>query len=148
MATRADAWTLARFYVVEQGATYAEAANASGIPLSTLQKRASDEGWQSERKTNNDYGALARAIRLKLAERTMEALEKGEHPAGHLDALTKADRLASRGTTVDPRVRLSAGLEMLELVVTTLREHAPATLGVLQPLLERIAKAWEATCQG
>ena len=88
--------------------------------------------------------ALLPCLLLIACSATAPLTSIGEGPLGTV----ALERLASRGTTVDPRVRLSAGLEMLELVVTTLREHAPATLGVLQPLLERIAKAWEATCQG
>lgn len=148
MAERADAWEVARRLVIDEGRSYAEAATLAGLPLSTLQKRAADERWRDQRKTAVDYGVLCRQLRAKLAERALTAITQGESPAAHIDALFKADRLAARGSTVDPKVRLLAGAELLELVVNVLAAEAPAALNLLNPHLETIARRWEATCQG
>lgn len=148
MAERANAWEVARHLVIDEGQSYAEVAGLTGIPLSTLQKRAADERWQDQRKTAVDYGVLCRQLRAKLAENALAAVTKGESPAAHIDALFKADRLAARGSTVDPKVRLSAGAELLELVVQVLAAEAPAALNLIEPHLETIARRWEATCQG
>ena len=144
----ADAWALARRLVVDEGATYAEAAAAAGVPLSTLQKRAAAECWRGERQQAADYGALCRSLRAELARQALEAVQAKQAPAAFLDALFKADRLAARGSTIDPRVRLAAGADFLELLVRYLSENAPAVLTQLEPHIQSVATAWEATCAG
>lgn len=142
------AWDLARRLVVDEKQSYADAAAATGIPLSTLQKRAAAENWQQQRQQVADYGATCRAIRAALAQEALKAVQAGANPGVYIDALHKADRLAARGSTIDPRARLQAGAELLELVVAFLAEEAPAALKVLEPHLQPIAARWEATCQG
>ena len=66
-ATRAEAMAEARRLVVQEGATYAEASTATGIPLATLQKRAATEEWQGQRDSSMSYDAQMRAIKAALA---------------------------------------------------------------------------------
>jgi len=61
--TREEAWRIARLMVVEDGLAYADVAEQTGLPLSTLQKRAAREGWQDQRAHDLGYSAKVAAMK-------------------------------------------------------------------------------------
>ena len=77
--SRAEAWAEAKRLVLAEGFTYAEAADATGVSRSTLQKRASREGWQDQKRTNTSYAATVRRLKAHLLDKAEKAvLDKPE----------------------------------------------------------------------
>lgn len=152
--TRAQAWEEARRMVTADGATYAQAAAAVGIPLATLQKRAATEAWQDQRGSRATYAATIRAVKTallaKLQEKIDDSTTTGDELVKTMVAWQKAEtafpehRYAAEGLSA--AARRAVGAEVLELVVGHLADHDPATLERFRAHLVPIGQAWEASC--
>lgn len=145
MPTRDDAWEAARRLVVGEGATYAEAAEATGIPLSTLQKRAAAENWQKEREHALSYAAQVKLLKQKALDKALASGDPQDMYAWQkIEAAWPEHRYTAKA---DPRLRLQVGAEVLQLVVDVLTELAPNALAEIEPHIPALGAAWEERCQ-
>jgi hypothetical protein len=154
MPTRSDAFAEARRLVVHEGYSYSEAADVTGIPLSTLQKRAAGEDWQSARDVQMSYAAQVRSLKSSLLARAIAAMQgEGDKPPDPQAAaqLTFAWKQAEstwpehRYTTQkeDPKVRLAIALEVLEELVDHFATVDRTLVTRMEPHLGGFAKALE-----
>lgn len=149
MATRADGWSEAHRLVVHEGWSYTDAANATGIPISTLQKRAANEDWQGSRSTQMSYAAQIRSLKSGLLTKALAAMETDPAAAAQLvyawkqaEATYPEHRYGTQKD--DPKVRLAIGVELLDELVTFLGKVDRELLTRLTPRLPDFAKALEA----
>lgn len=123
MATRLEAWDLAKRMVVSEGATYAEAAEASGIPVSTLQKRAAADEWQGQRSTVGSYIAQIRAIKSEMLA-DIQGTSPGADKTQKIFALVQLEKAYPEHRYTppveDPELKKRIALEVLELLATYL----------------------------
>jgi hypothetical protein len=152
--SRDAAWAEARRLVVQEGATYAAAAEATGLPLRTVQKRAGREGWQGAREVGVSYAATAKALKAALLDRAMRETADGDpNKAAQLifawkqaESAFPEHRYSPAQTT--PAARLAVASEVLGELVAWLEVHdrvALATVGaVLQPFAAHLEAAWAA----
>lgn len=134
MTTR-EAWEEARRLVVQEKYSYAQAAASTGIPVSSLQKRAAAERWQDQRETASTYADQVK--RLKVAA-LREALASPGDPQKlyawqQLEKAWPEHRYHQEQT--DPRLKLTIALEVLEELAGFLAEVSPVALAALQPHL-------------
>lgn len=145
--TRTEAWAEARRLVVAEGATYVEAAQATGIPVSTVQKRAAAESWQSDREVGASYNAQIRALKAGLLAKAMQALEAGQDASQLVFAWKSAEAAYPEHRYVapkdDPKARLSAVLELVEGLVDYLQAEDRNALAAVQPHLAGFARHME-----
>lgn len=109
----ANAMAEARRLVVEDGQTYAQAAEAVGIPLSTIQKAASREEWQKGREGALSYGQSVKRVKALALAKAIASLESGQ---GDTVGLLNAWRALE---TAYPESRYAKGLapgEMRDLI--------------------------------
>ncbi len=145
--TNAEAWDFARHLVVGEGRTYAEAAGMSGVPLSTLQKRAGREKWMDQRSHAATYEATVRALKVKLLQSALEADPPDPQRVfawKQAEAAFPEHRYAGKE---DPRLRLAVTVEVIEQLVQYLTEHDRNALSAVQPHLRGFAEAQEARCR-
>lgn len=135
-------WAVARQLVVGEGRSYAEAAQTAGVPLSTLQKRASRDQWQAQRDQSLSYEGQVRSIKAQLAQRALDALADPKADLAGLAQLVYALKTAEAafpelkflgGNKEDPQVRRQAALDVFQQLVEYLAERDPAALRALQP---------------
>ncbi|HNC99298.1 MAG TPA: hypothetical protein PKW90_24405 [Myxococcota bacterium] len=151
MATeRRDALEEARRLVVQEGATYDEAAKATGIPSSTLSKRGAVEDWQGQRQHSMSYTAQIRAAKSATLKRFTAALNDEESTAddiAKLGAVWKATELAypehRYNVQSDPKARLAIIAEVLEFLPEYLAANDRPLAARLAPHIEPIARALE-----
>ena len=143
--TRREAWEEARRLVVQEKLSYAAAAEATGLSVSTLQKRAAAEAWQAQRETASTYGDQVRRLKV-------EALRAALADAGDPQKLYAWQQLEKawpehRYSTAkdDPKVRLEVLLGVIEGLVAYLGEHDRNALTALQPHIRAYAAWQEAT---
>lgn len=135
-----DAWLRAHDLVVRDGATYAEAAEATGIGLSAMQKKGRDQQWLAEQRQHQETAEEYRRsiFRLKLSA-AKKAMDDGDPQAVHaLTALERAFpeyRYRPDDTGLDPRVKRELVVQAVEAVVGYLEREAPSVLHVLRPYL-------------
>lgn len=150
--TRPEAKAEARRLVTAEGFTYAQAAAATGIPRSTLEKYGSSEGWLDQRESAATYLATARSMKAALLARVTQQLAA---PDSDLNAISQALHALKSAETAfpehryvvqgdDPRVKLAIGAEVLQLVTEVLGEVDRNALAKLQPYIATIAQRWEA----
>lgn len=138
--TRAASWVEARRLVVEEGWAYREVAEATGIPLSTLQKRGAAEDWQSQRELGASYTAQFRALKVAQLKRAQEGGDpQAIYALLKLEAAFPEFRYARQGA-VDAGTRRQLALEFLERVVAYLEAEDRNALAVLQPHLATLAE--------
>lgn len=156
--TRRDQWAEARRLVVCEQFSYAEAAEAAGVPLSTLQKRAAAERWQDQQDASFGYGQTIRRLKTISLKKALEQIESAESA----EEIAKATQLLyawqkteqaypeHRYTKpeADPRVKLAAGIETLEDLVAYLEVHDRSALMALQPHIRPFAEQLEAQHAG
>lgn len=152
--TRLAAWNLARDLVVQEGLTYAEVARRTGIPLSTIQKRATQEGWQGERETGVTYADQIRLLKRGALDRAKDALLAAKTPQ-ELQAAAQLTHVWRGLEQAYPEHRYASGFdagaarELLGRVVVRIVEwfadHDPTALAALQPHLEPLAADLEQT---
>jgi hypothetical protein len=142
---RRSAWDEARRLVTAEGASYADAAQACGLALSTLQKRAAQEQWQAQRSSGQSYLDTMRAIKAKLAV-TIAGQENPDPQS--LFALTRLEASFPehryQPQVADPQARRAVVLEVLDSLVTYLGDHAPDVLAAIRPHLAPFASTLEA----
>lgn len=152
MPTRAEAWDVAKALVVRDGATYAEASSASGLPVSTIQKRAADEGWQADRETSVSYAATIKALKQGLLAKAMLALDAGEDATQLVFAWKTAEATFPEHryspTKLSPGAKLAVAADLLDILVKYLSEHDTVALAKVQPHILEIGKRFEAFCNG
>lgn len=150
-ASREEAWVVCRDLVVAEGYTYAEAAEATGIPRSTVEKRASRDGWQQDRKHAMSYRATVGALKRALLDKAIAAAKSGD--ASGAAQATYAWKQAesafpehrySKAGSKSSQVYLAALLELLDALVAYLGELDPGALRALQPHLQPFAARVEA----
>lgn len=144
--TDRELWAEARRLVVQEHMSYADAADATGLALSTLQKRAAREGWQDQRQNAAGYNTSVRRLKALALQAALTALENassGDSPA-LLQAATQLMH-AWRGAEAaypehryaaaeeDPRAKLAMGLQSIEDLVAYLTEHDRSALTALRP---------------
>lgn len=152
--TRGAAWEEARRLVTAEGASYAEAAQAVGIPLATLQKRAATEGWQDQRVGKASFTASMRALKAAMLSNLQSKVAANEISGddvikqtaalARLESAFPEHRYANEGLT--PAARRAVGAELLELLVNYLADKDPVVLEAFRPHLIPVAQAWEASC--
>lgn len=150
-ATRQQAFDEARRLVTVEGYSYAEAAEATGIPLSTIQKRASAEGWQKQAETAMSYGAQIKAMKAALLARIVTLTESGSADWNAVTQLIHAWRGMEtafpehryNAQEADPKARLGLILELLEHLVSYFEKADRNLLTALQPHLKPFAEHLE-----
>ncbi|HNC96313.1 MAG TPA: hypothetical protein PKW90_09340, partial [Myxococcota bacterium] len=126
--------------LVTEGKTYADAAAATGIPLSTIQKRAGEEKWQANKGAAKvSYAETAKLLKQDLLEAVLKARQDGvgaNEVATLLASWEKVERVFPEryyaAQAEDPRQRLELALEMLEEWVEFLGEVDPDLLTRIQ----------------
>lgn len=148
MASRAEAWDEARRLVTHEGASYVEAAAATGIPISTLEKRAASERWQDQRDTQMSYAAQIRALKAGLLQKALDAMAAGQDPTQITFAWKQAESAYPEHryvpTKEDPKVRIRVAVEVVEELVAYLTETDRNALMVLQGHIEPFGRRLEA----
>lgn len=148
-ATRQEARDEARRLVVAEGYTYAQAAEATGIPRDTLTKWGGAEGWMDQRKAGMSYTAQVRAMKAKLmtqitdlgAEpRNAQAVAQLIHAWKSLETAYPEHRYDRKA---DPRIRRDIGGEFLTFLVEFLGERDRNAVTAIEPHIEALAAAWE-----
>lgn len=133
----ADRYADARRLVTQEGASYAEAAEATGIPLSTLQKRGAAEGWLEKRDVSRSMEASREALRAAILDRTLALAQDPQSKPNEVAQLVHAWRgleAVSKGVSVldDPAEREKVALEVIMALVEYLGEKNPTALAPLQ----------------
>lgn len=141
--SRAQAWEIARMLVVSEGRPYKEAAEKTGIPLSTLQKRAADEDWVGQRKTAISYSAQGKALKRALMDRALALITSPDaDPNAVAQAVYALQRLESaypelrQELKITPAMKLEIAARVLELIVDYLQGADRDLLAALQPHIQ------------
>lgn len=142
--------------VVQDGATYRAAAQATGIPHATLEKRAARDKWQDQRKVTMSYSATARALKAALLERAEQAVRDDTMDANQVAQLiyawTKAEQAYPEHryqvAKEDPQAKVAIAADVINGFVEFLKKNDRAALAVLAPFLRdfavHIEKTWAA----
>lgn len=152
--SRREVWAEARRLVVQERQSYAVVAEATGLPLSTLQKRAAKERWMDQQEVSFGYDQTVKSLKSLALKRAYAAFESAKDG----DELLKASQVLYAWKTAeqafpehrytqvaeDPKARLAIQLETLELFVEHLTEHDRSALAVLQPHIVRLGERLEA----
>lgn len=120
--------------IVVGGGTYQEAADATGIPLSTLQKTGARDGWQGQRTTAATYLDTAAAHKRLLMERSLALLQEAKSPAEVTAAVQANQQLLAmekafpeyrygQEQAVTPGAKLQAATQVLGELVEYLGQH-------------------------
>lgn len=144
----AEAWDLARRLVTGEGRTYAEASAETGIPESTLQKRAAKEDWQRQRGQSETYIAGMRALKVAMHCNLTKRVEAGEKiDPQELYALIQLERAIPehryQTAREDPKARLAVAINLLDELVDYLAEQAPDVLAGLRPHINPFSRRLE-----
>jgi|GEM_PF-3671223 len=148
--SRADAWAEAKRLVVAEGYTYAQASEAAGLPKSTVQKRATRERWQDQKRTNTSYAATVRKLKSQLLEKAVAAAEgdKPELAPQLVYAWKQAEQAYPEHRYAPGEADPRAQLAVAEMVLTELVEFLEddrAALAKLVPHLRDFAQHIENT---
>lgn len=130
-----EAWEEARRLVVQEKCTYQQAAEVTGIPVSTLQKRAAVERWQDQRETAGTYADQVRRLKVAALKAAMDdpADPQKLYAWQQLEKAWPEHRYHQEQS--DPGLKLRLALEMLEELAAYLAEVSPTALAALQPWL-------------
>jgi predicted DNA-binding protein (UPF0251 family) len=141
----------ARRLVVEEGLTYAEAADRVGLSVRWVETLASRESWQTARQKHLNIthtyqqqirqlkaAALERAVKLLTEEPDTPEADRAVRQWSGLEARYPEHRYGDDGDE-QAEARRRGRLEGLELMVGFLAEHDPAALGALEPHLDALA---------
>ena len=143
--TREAARAEARRLVVQEQATLASAAEAVGVPTSTVQKWSARERWSQAKETDATYLATVRALKQRMAADLAAATTIDPQKIFALKQLEQAfpeHRYGPKGD--DPTLRMDVAASVLEQLVAFLAEHDRVTLTALRPHLAPFALALEA----
>ena len=150
-SARTAAFGEARRLVVEEGCSYAEAAQVTGIPESTIQKRAAAEMWQAMRGGSMTYMAQVRALKAAMLARLIRMSADPQTPAMELSQVlaswTNLERTCPEHKYApaesDPRQTLTARMEAMDALVQHLEKTDTNALGVLAPHIRGFITAEE-----
>lgn len=152
-APRRLSWDEAYRLVVHEGASYADAADATGIPISTIQKRAASEEWRNQRTTTMSYGSQVELAKSRSLQNLLDGMSA--EPSLSADDLVK---LASiwRGiesaypthryqpAEEDPEAKLRIAMEVMEFFWAYFAEVDTNLLAALRGHALTIAERLEA----
>lgn len=143
--SQSSRWAQAKHLVVQEGASYGQAAEAAGLSLSTLQKRAATEGWQAQREAALSYADKVQRLKNRALD---ELLSDTALDSQKLFAWQKVEQVFpehryKKADEEDPRLRIRTGLELLEELVAYLGEVDTVALDKLTPHLAPFAARLE-----
>lgn len=156
MAVSREQWDEARRLVVSEECSYAQAAEATGISLSSIQKRAGAEGWQGQRDIAMSYTQQVRGMKAALLAKLVRLTQAEDADANQIASLTNAWTAQERAypehrytqQKEDPQLRTSIAIEVLEEVVSYFRDadaNLLAKLGPhIRPITTRLQKKYAA----
>lgn len=143
--TREQAWRFARLLVVEDGATYAEAAEQTGLPLSTIQKRAASEHWQDQRGSSLSYAAQV----AMLSRQALTAIvdDKGQVDPQRAYAWKTMEQMRQSLVQRDDseKHRRTHMAEFIDALVAYLDREDPTALAAIGPHIRPFVEQQEAT---
>lgn len=143
--TTAEAAAEARRLVIHEGYSYQEAAQATGIPLSTLQKRGAAEGWRGLRDSNASYNATVAKLKTDMLAVAIESKDPQKLYAWlAVEKVYPASRYQPANT--DGKVKLAIGAEVVTSLVDFIGKADRRALTILAPHLEAFAAHWEKAC--
>lgn len=143
--TAAEAAREAKRLVIDEGFTYAQAADATGIPVSTLQKRGAAEDWQGQRQSAASYSAQTRALKVALLQDAAATKDPQKVYAWSVMEKAFPEHRYVKGTD-DAGTRLAVGAEVIEALVEHLDQEDRPALTKLAPHLQSFAARWEKRC--
>ena len=151
--TRRELWDEAQRLVVHEGQSYADAAAATGLPLSTLQKRACAEQWQEQRDASLSYSAQVRLGKARALKKLTDLLADEKAVADDIAKVASVWRGIETAfpehrynAKADPRQKLEVTVLVVEELVTYLAERDTAALAALRPHLRDFAGHMETRC--
>lgn len=133
--TRREALAEAKRLVVQEGHSYVQASEATGIPLSTLQKHGAGHGWQSQRQTSSSYSDQVRALKAALLAAAVSDPNDSQKARAWREIEAAWPEHRYHQEQEDPKLKLRIAIEMLEDLVSYLAEASPTALAALQPHL-------------
>lgn len=148
---------LAKSLVVNERVSYAEAAERTGIPLSTLQKRGAVENWMDKRQSTAAYADKVHQLKhraLDAANAAFEALAAGQESGVDPIQLTHAWRTVETAypehryaTEADPKAKAAVATETLRLLVEYLvskdkRELVAQLAPHIEPFGAHLIEVW------
>jgi hypothetical protein len=143
MSSRADAWSLARALVVDDKLSYAEVAEKTGLPLSTIQKRASRESWKAAAETGVDYSARVKALKSKALDLALTSEDPQVFFAWQaLEKTWPEHRYGSKVKSLGEQRELV--VTFMEALIQYLVENDRVALTAMQPHIQPFAKVLEA----
>lgn len=119
-------WDEARRLVVSEGWTYAEAAAATGLSKSSVEKRGAEEGWQEEKDVAESFISMMLRTKRLMGKEITRAAELGEDVSQRTFALIQMERAypehryAPQAKGDDPELRKAVMLETIEAFVAYL----------------------------
>lgn len=144
--TRSEARHECRRLVTQEGWVYTDAAAATGVPLSTVQKWAAAEKWQATKGTTASYMDGVRQLKARMLA---ELLDGGAADPQKVFALKTLESAFPEHRYTkpeeDPRAKLGVGAEVIEQLVAYLGGNDRNTLTALQPHLVGFATHLEQT---
>lgn len=129
----------ARRLVVREGWTYAQAADATGIPASTLQKRGSAEEWGKQKGVETSYRDTIRRLKSGLLDQALKAIEDGGDATQIVHAWRSAETAFPEhryDQKADPKALLGAQVDTVRRLVEYLGEHDRNACAALEPHVE------------
>lgn len=127
----------AKRLVVAENMTYAQAAEATGVPVSTIQKTGAREDWMGQRQTRASYDATVGMLKAAALKKAMASMDPQDIYAWQ--AIEKAYPEHRRRSKDDPQVRMAVAVEIIEELVTFLGQNDRNALASVQPLIQPFA---------
>lgn len=137
--TRQAAIEEAERLFVREGFTYAQAAEATGIPESTLQKRGSAEEWGKRREHAQDYKATIKGLKIKLLDQVNVVLAKGGDPSQLIHSWRAVEAAYPEhryDAKSDPKAALAIAVDTMRKLVEYLGEHDRNALPAIEKHIE------------
>lgn len=138
----------ARRLVVREGYTYAQAAEATGIPASTLQKRGSAEQWGDQKGVETSYRETIRRLKSGLLDQAMKVIADGGDATQIVHAWRSAETAFPEhryDQKADPKALLGVQVDTVRRFVEYLGEHdRNACAGIekhIEPFIAELAGA-------
>lgn len=143
--TRTEAWAEARRLVVHEQASYKQASDATGIALSTIQKRAAGEDWQGQRDTASSYANTVRALKSAMLAKALESKDPNDvHAWEKIERAWPEHRYNPDHGGASADEKRAIALEVLSTIIEHLAETDPSALRALQPHVVQLGEAIEA----
>lgn len=133
-----EQWEEAHDLYVHDGMTYAEVAEATGVSVTALQRKGSQQQWMAERKQARDAAEEYRDTIFQLKLRAAKAALKDDVDPQTIHALTALERSFPEfryrrdKDDISPRDKRELVVETIEHLVGYLQTAAPSLLYKLQ----------------